>query len=265
MRVRLLGYLVLLASPTAIAQHSDILLEVMGGQIVLRPDAVSGDPNAPCIFDGTLGELGVPGFTDDPGFNSDSLAAGEIIGFNITGALQFWDANGLTNPPAGERIEIADQSSAVVADGSSTNVSGFNFGQAGPTGTLHRHIQFWVQHPDFDANDPFTNPISVGAFIIPLEITSTAHATSDTFYLMFNSGLAAPVFEERVAAAGAHFCATCVGDLNDDGVVDLSDLAAFLSDFGCTGGGCVADGDGDGDTDLADLSQFLSVFGTICG
>lgn len=112
-------------------------------------------------------------------------------------ALQFWDANGLTNPPAGERIEIADQSSAVVADGSSTNVSGFNFGQAGPTGTLHRHIQFWVQHPDFDANDPFTNPISVGAFIIPLEITSTAHATSDTFYLMFNSGLAAPVFEER--------------------------------------------------------------------
>ncbi len=50
------------------------------------------------------------------------------------------------------------------------------------------------------------------------------------------------------------------GDMDGDGDVDLSDLAALLADYGCTGG-CAGDTDGDGDTDLSDLATVLANFG----
>jgi len=58
----------------------------------------------------------------------------------------------------------------------------------------------------------------------------------------------------------------CPGDTNNDGVVNLTDLSALLSNFGSTGGQTLADGDldGDGDVDLSDLSILLGNFGTDC-
>ena len=57
----------------------------------------------------------------------------------------------------------------------------------------------------------------------------------------------------------------CVGDLNGDRRVDISDLAVLLAHFGTTGAQ-PADGDldGDQDVDLSDLARMLSVFGTTC-
>lgn len=56
------------------------------------------------------------------------------------------------------------------------------------------------------------------------------------------------------------------GDLDEDGDVDLSDLAALLANFGVTSGATWADGDldGDGDVDLSDLAALLAVFGDGC-
>lgn len=54
----------------------------------------------------------------------------------------------------------------------------------------------------------------------------------------------------------------CPGDLNGDGVVDLSDLALLLSAFGTST--TTGDIDGDGDVDLTDLAILLSHFGTPC-
>lgn len=53
----------------------------------------------------------------------------------------------------------------------------------------------------------------------------------------------------------------CPGDLTDDLVVDLSDLALLLSSYGVNDGG---DMDCDGDTDLNDLAFLLSLYGTFC-
>ncbi len=57
----------------------------------------------------------------------------------------------------------------------------------------------------------------------------------------------------------------CVGDLDGNGTIDLTDLSTLLSHFG-TSGASPADGDldGDGDVDLTDLSAMLSMFGTDC-
>ena len=64
-------------------------------------------------------------------------------------------------------------------------------------------------------------------------------------------------------AAANDTYAPCPGDLNGDGVVDLTDLAILLSDFDCTGG-CAGDVDADGDADLTDLAILLANFDAPC-
>ena len=59
-------------------------------------------------------------------------------------------------------------------------------------------------------------------------------------------------------------CEECVGDLDGSGVVDLTDLATLLANFGAAGGASQGDLTGDGAIDLADLSMFLSRFGAVC-
>lgn len=61
----------------------------------------------------------------------------------------------------------------------------------------------------------------------------------------------------------------CVGDIDGDGAIDLSDLAGLLAAFGACDGdvGYSVDADlnGDGCVELADLAGLLAVFGTFCG
>lgn len=55
----------------------------------------------------------------------------------------------------------------------------------------------------------------------------------------------------------------CVGDLDGDRFIGLTDLALLLANFGCPTA-CTGDVDGDGDVDLTDLANLLAVFGTAC-
>lgn len=61
-------------------------------------------------------------------------------------------------------------------------------------------------------------------------------------------------------------CIPCPGDLNGDMMVNLSDLAQLLGNYGMTSGATYEDGDldGDGDVDLSDLAALLGVYGTSC-
>ncbi|MFQ5806149.1 MAG: M1 family aminopeptidase [Phycisphaerae bacterium] len=62
------------------------------------------------------------------------------------------------------------------------------------------------------------------------------------------------------------FSVICAGDLDDDGDVDLSDLATLLSNYGVTSDAGYEDGDldADGDVDLDDLSALLANYGSGC-
>ena len=75
---------------------------------------------------------------------------------------------------------------------------------------------------------------------------------------------AAPLVDMGAYEYGA--AAPCPGDVNGDGVSDLTDLAILLSNFDTTSGAARSDGDldGDGDVDLTDLSQLLAYFGAPC-
>ena len=57
----------------------------------------------------------------------------------------------------------------------------------------------------------------------------------------------------------------CVGDLDDDGDIDIADLAQLLANYGMSGMEPKdGDLDDDGDVDIADLAMLLSVYGTTC-
>lgn len=58
----------------------------------------------------------------------------------------------------------------------------------------------------------------------------------------------------------------CMGDVNGDNQINLSDLTVLLSHFGLGSGATLADGDldGDGDVDLSDLAALLGRFGASC-
>ena len=57
----------------------------------------------------------------------------------------------------------------------------------------------------------------------------------------------------------------CTGDMNADGVVNTSDLTAFLARFGQTGApGAPGDFNNDGAVNVADLTVFLGRFGRPC-
>lgn len=66
----------------------------------------------------------------------------------------------------------------------------------------------------------------------------------------------------------AALVSTCslLGDLDQSGSVDLTDLSTLLANFGTSTGGTYAGGDVDldGDVDLTDLSTLLAAFGTSC-
>lgn len=61
-------------------------------------------------------------------------------------------------------------------------------------------------------------------------------------------------------------CPDCVGDLNGDCEVNLTDLATLLGSYGMTEGAAEEDGDldDDGDVDLSDLAMLLGHYGEIC-
>jgi len=70
----------------------------------------------------------------------------------------------------------------------------------------------------------------------------------------------------QVIPAGLLVHTRCLGDLDDDGAVGLTDLSLLLANFGTTSGAETSDGDltGDGDVDLEDLSIMLGRFGAMC-
>ena len=56
----------------------------------------------------------------------------------------------------------------------------------------------------------------------------------------------------------------CMGDFNENGQVDLSDLLNFLAVFGSSCSGCPHDANSNEFVDLADLLIFLASFGNAC-
>ena len=108
----------------------------------------------------------------------------------------------------------------------------------------------WV-YQDFDITDRVQ-----GASIIRLRWSMGVTDDSET-YCGWNI--------DDVRLLGFSVIQPIIGDLNDDGDVNLDDLARLLGFFGMTGVQPQdGDLDGDGDVDLSDLAELLSLYQTGC-
>jgi len=89
--------------------------------------------------------------------------------------------------------------------------------------------------------------------------------TVETGGVSFGTTSLSPGCSGGVVGAGS----SCLEDLDDDGVVGLSDLAVILAAYGTTQEDPAyvqrADLDGNGVVDLADLATLLAAYGTECG
>ena len=56
----------------------------------------------------------------------------------------------------------------------------------------------------------------------------------------------------------------CPGDLDGDGIIAVTDILLFLSDYGCDTAPCIGDVDGDDLTTVNDLLLLLSEFSEPC-
>lgn len=58
---------------------------------------------------------------------------------------------------------------------------------------------------------------------------------------------------------------SCTGDLNNDGIIDVQDLAGVLSAYSQVGAGLPEDLNNDGVVDVQDVAMILSLYSTTCG
>jgi hypothetical protein len=143
------------------------------------------------IADDTSADL-IEQFTDDPGFATSGLtvANGNTIDFNVLGPLRYHDGSGFDDLPTGANLQIADNGTnagVIAIDGSTTGpVSGSGvIAEIGPSGSIDAHIDLFL--------DPQTlGPDAYGAYGLLMELTTDASgiANSESFYIVFNFGLA---------------------------------------------------------------------------
>lgn len=257
--------LTLLAAPsTAEAQlhQGDIIIGLVDDQIAT---GVPGD------FEPIFGErvfateftVFLPNWTDMPGFDSlpGAFPPNTQLGFDIQAALRVWDEieeHFHTIPVEGMRI---NKGAAFVITPIVDQIEpGYVFGAANSSGKFHEHVGYELLAPSSD-----------GIYLLELTLWSTNPAIEDSlsFWILFNKNRDQQMVEEAAQWVRDNLIdAGIPGDINGDGCVDHSDLAALLSAWGTVPGdpnwNPDADLTGDGTVAHADLALLLANWGEGC-
>lgn len=262
--------------------HQDDV-EPIPAATILRLDLASVDFNSPT----NLPEVYARGFRNPFGLALDRL-----------GRLWAGD-NGQDQPIAPERLHLVvpgghhgfppdlappDAVEALALLGLGTSADGLDLcGEAPAWGSEYADNLFIVRF-DFELNDP----AGVGADVVRVQFDDFASPQRPTVAStsIFAKGFVHPLDAEfdpfgnliimdygaySGPSSGAIFRiapgdAPCIGDVDGDRAVTLSDLATLLTHFGQPSGATLADGDidADGRVDLTDLATLLANFGTEC-
>ena len=240
-------------SVPALAQHADITISIENGRIVTSADLGAG-PVARRVFSADFGALGVPDFTDEPGFLAapGTFALGSRTGFNITAGLRRFNGSAC-EPVANERIEAAFLTlSAVIG---ANPAPGIDLAVQSDGG-WHRHFNFTL------FADGGKLPTS-GIYVAELALYSTDGVTAPSapFWIVFNDERTEAEHDAAIAWVEANLATpACASDLDGNGETGSADLAMLLSAWGTP----AADLTGDGVTDSADIAALLSSWGA-CG
>lgn len=167
---------------------------------------------------------GGPNKTPNPGFQAvqNALNPGELIRYRALGILQYWDTTSRTwNPaPANVRIKLAggvdpglvitdynqcggqlfcfagtgNQSAVTLYRGTGVSGSAEMVVDAGNNqGSMHTHLNWFLENNAGVIGGP------IGAYMLEMQILSNQRSQpSESFYVMFNGGLALADFSEAL-------------------------------------------------------------------
>lgn len=245
--------------------HIDVQLSVVNGSIDTGSIDFDtpGNPVIPGVrvFTATLGE-GFPHFSPRPGFTASpgsGLPAGSTLSFNIVDALRKFDPIGVDFdevPAETMTINLAAASRTTPADPGGF-VEGFAFTAASATGSVHQHLNFFLNPPQ-----------TTGVYVLALELVSSSPmvGASEPFYIVFNEGASEAEHEAAAEALEALLTPTCPGDTDNSGSVDVDDLNNILSNWlGMVVVGSPVDlANDDGVVDVDDLNVVLANWQAVC-
>lgn len=201
--------LVVLTFTAITAAHSDIRPRVENAKIVT--DAFNDDEGT---FDRGVRTFGYdfgenaddPFFAADPGFNAvgaGGLPGGAQLRFNVLSPLSYWDGAGPVEFAAvstGETLDLNLGGATVSISGSSAAQDGFAIQTITGSGTVHMHLNSFLNGPDgntlpagegsWGAGDGIQ--AANGIYLIAIELLlnpASGIAGSDPIYIVFNNGL----------------------------------------------------------------------------
>ncbi len=241
--------------------HSDVWVVVEGGAIVTGSSINEVFTPGVRVFEAELGEV-IPHFASEPGFNAPAgsgLPPGSTLSFNIVDALRRFDPIGVDfdEVPAETMTVSLGAASRTTPTTPGGFMAGFAFAAAGATGSVHQHLNFFLNPPQ-----------TTGVFVLALELVSSSPmvGASEPFYIVFNEGASEAEHEAAAAAVEALLTPPCPGDTDISGSVDVDDLNNILSNWlGSVGVGSPVDlANDDGVVDVDDLNVVLGNWGASC-
>jgi hypothetical protein len=246
------------ASSLARAQvhGADVIVKMQSGVIVTgRVDSgVLVYPRR--VFTGTFGDIGIPGATFNPGFDSEpgAFTPQLPVGVTIRKALRRWDGTDFHLIPP-ERLSLIKGSTTITtpsADPSACQVAdSLTLGLAGVSGHLH-------EHPAYNLLDPAGD----GVYLLELQAWAgqVGSAVSAPFWILLNQNVSPSIMDQAAAFAEAFLA--CSADFNRDGALNLADFGAFQTAFAL--GDPRADLNRDCVLNLADFGAFQTAFALGC-
>lgn len=190
----------LIISTSAMAIHSDIEIEIEGGQWVADPEnevpiASLLKPGLK-IFESEFGELGNDFGTDDPGMEvpDGTGTPGNLLSLKVEDTLWKWDGASWLSSGFDEIITITDALDETV-DVSATGIVGDNdsvIDQFDAGGGIHSHVEFEISAPG--------TPMD-GAYLLELSLFGPDATASDSFLIAFHLDAGGTFGEEAFEAA----------------------------------------------------------------
>ena len=259
-----LDSLVLLAAlvhlgDAAIAQHSDIAINVADEQLTVNESLFLADFQVGLVDEEGVLELRNPGYITE---RANQLLPHTWLGFEIVGPLLFSDGVEWRTSESTAYFEFFRpfvENNSVVVTGETASQDGFELAQADERGFVHEHLWFRIGTAE-------SGVAPNGVYAIQQVLTSPNYASSDPFLLIFNHGLEAPDFIQTVVAA-RQLIADSPLDCTGDGLLMADDLDCastieqrdrVLSSINSVAG----DLDGDRSVNFSDFLTLSRNFGT---
>jgi hypothetical protein len=169
----------------------DIAISASGGQLVAG-GSYQTTLDGYKLYEAEFGDQFVYYQTTTPGFQTQdgsTLQAGAFVSFAGVGALSFWNGTSWGSAAAADYVtarDAAQQDTKWTGTGIEAGASSY-IARVDSSGNIHSHLTFG------------TNPLGTeGAYLIQLQFTSPAYASSLPFYIAFNYGLSHENFELAV-------------------------------------------------------------------